>query len=108
MLQDVFQLVKEWPGEPTGWIDRSFALHELDRTQDAFENLLSVVGQFETISTLPYNLACYACQLGDHADAMNWFLKARDVDDGQDWLKIALADPDLEPIRDEILKITDS
>ena len=99
------RLVKDWPGEPTGWIDRSFALHELERTREAYDNLLSVVGRFETISTLPYNLACYACQLGDHVDAMTWFLKTRDVGDGQDWLKIALDDPDLEPIREEIRKM---
>ncbi|MFT5030740.1 MAG: tetratricopeptide (TPR) repeat protein [Candidatus Binatia bacterium] len=99
------RLVEKWPCEVTGWIDRSFSLHELDRTRDAYDNLQAVTGRFETISTIPYNLACYACQLGDIAEALKWFQKARKVGDGQDWLKIALNDPDLEPMRDAILRL---
>lgn len=86
-------------------LDRSFSLHELERTRDAYDNLQSVARQFETISTIPYNLACYACQLGEHGEALKWFQQAREVGDGQDWLKIALNDPDLEPMRDEILRL---
>lgn len=91
-------LVEIYPLEATGWIDRSFALHELGQTREAYDNLRSVAGRFKTVSTIPYNLACYACQLGDHADAMDWFQKARAIKGEQDWLSIALNDPDLEPM----------
>ena len=45
------------------WIHRSFALHELKRTQEAFDQLLPVVKKFRKVWTIPYNLACYCCQL---------------------------------------------
>lgn len=101
-------LVANWPAEATGWIVRSFALHELKRTPEAFDNLRAVAGRFEKISTIPYNLACYACQLGDHADAMDWFRKARAIRSKRDWLKVALNDPDLEPMRDAIQRLAAS
>lgn len=104
-LEIADRLVANWPAEATGWIDRSFALHELNRTPEAYDNLRAVAGRFETISTIPYNLACYACQLGDHAGAMDWFRKARAIKGDQDWLSIALNDPDLEPLREAIQRI---
>lgn len=57
-------VVAEAPSLAEGWINRSFALHELKRTQEALDKLLSVAGAFPEVWTIPYNLACYACQLG--------------------------------------------
>ena len=39
------------------WIHRSFALHELKRTQEAFDQLLPVADRFPQVWTIPYNLA---------------------------------------------------
>src|SRR5256885_6279952 len=58
------ELIKAAPGQPAGWIDQSYALHELKRTQEAWNQLRPVVEKFPKASTIPYNLACYACQLG--------------------------------------------
>jgi len=104
-LETADLLVEHWPCEPTGWIDRSYALHELNRTRDAHDNLASVAGRFEGIWTIPYNLACYACRLGDQAKAGDWLAKAFAVEDTQRLLKLALSDPDLESMQDDIKRI---
>ena len=98
-------LVEKWPCEPTGWIDRSFALHELDRTRDAYDNLVSVAGRFEKVWTIPYNLACYACQLDNLTEARVWLRKAFAIEDKKRLLKVAMEDPDLESMRNEIASI---
>ena len=63
----------------TGWINRSFALHELKRTQEACDQLHEGLYRFRDESLIWYNLACYACVLGDKARArkswtrpLNW------------------------------------
>jgi len=40
------------------WIHRSFALHELKRTQEALDRLRPAVEKFPYVWTVPYNLAC--------------------------------------------------
>src|SRR5206468_379285 len=47
------------PNRPDGWIHRSFALHELKRTQEAFDQLLPAADSFPNVWTIRYNLACY-------------------------------------------------
>ena len=56
-------IIKRAPKRVDGWIHRSFALHELQRTQEAFDQLLPAVDQFPKVWTIPYNLACYASML---------------------------------------------
>ena len=104
-LEIADQLVEQWPCEPTGWIDRSFALHELDRTREAHDNLASVAGRFEKIWTIPYNLACYACQLDDRDAAREWLRKAFRIEDKSRLFKVAMEDPDLESMKEDIREI---
>ncbi len=42
-------IAKLAPEGPFGWIHRSFALHEMKRPQDAFDNLLPVVDTFPKV-----------------------------------------------------------
>ena len=81
-----------------GWVDRSYALHELKRTAEARDNLLRVVDKFPTEATMRYNLACYECQLGRLEEAKTWFQKACDVGVPDKLREMALHDPDLEPL----------
>jgi len=46
------------PGSAVSWIHHAYALHELKRTQDAFDVLSPVAQRFPTEPTIPYNLAC--------------------------------------------------
>ena len=99
------ELVKADPENASGWIHQSYSLHELKRTREAFDLLLPVVGKFSDISTIPYNLACYACQLGDFETARQWLARAIKIRGKEDIKKMALADPDLQPVWDEIRKL---
>lgn len=90
------------PERANGWIHRSFALHELRRTQEARDNLLKAVELFPDQSIIPYNLACYACQLGDLDTARKWLRRALKLKGIEHLREMAMDDPDLAPLRAEI------
>jgi predicted Zn-dependent protease len=94
------------PGSAYGWIHRSFALHELKRTREALEKLLPVAGKFSDEPTIPYNLSCYTCQLGDLVAARDWLKKAFAMESvegsREERLRSATEDCDLQPLWDEI------
>jgi predicted Zn-dependent protease len=93
------------PEHASGWIHRSFALHELRRTREAFECLQGVVGKFPEEFVIPYNLACYQCQLGDEAAAWTWLKKAAKAGDPRRIRAMALDDPDLAPLREKLPRL---
>jgi hypothetical protein len=51
---------------------------------------------------IPYNLACYACQLGNVSEAWEWFQMAIEMSDFEELRRLALNDPDLAPLWDRI------
>jgi tetratricopeptide (TPR) repeat protein len=90
-------LVKLAPERPAGWLQRSYALHKMIRTQEALDNLLPVAEKFPGIWTIPYNLACYCSKMGLFDDAKEWFKKALLI--GEEKVQAAgLDDPDLKPL----------
>jgi tetratricopeptide (TPR) repeat protein len=95
-------LVQAAPDDPDGWIGRSFALHEMKRTEEARDYLQRVVDKFPKISVIRYNLACYECQLGSLEKARDWLAKAFKVGDTKAIKRMALDDRDLEPLWKEI------
>jgi len=101
-LETARKLVETDPDNAAGWIHQSYSLHELKRTKEAFDLLLPAVEKFVGISTIPYNLACYACQLGDVSAARQWLAKAASIRGKEDIKKVALADSDLQPMWEEI------
>lgn len=94
-------LVNHLPGDPLGWILRSFALHELKRTQEAYDMLLPVGDRFPQNWTVPYNLACYCAQLRDFPAAESWFKQAMTIDE-HTVKRIGIDDPDLTPLWDNL------
>jgi tetratricopeptide (TPR) repeat protein len=94
-------VVKLAPEKCNGWIHRSFALHELKRTDEAFENLLPAADQFPDVWTIPYNLACYCSQLQRLEEAQTWFKKAMAIDE-KTVKQAAMVDPDLNPLWDSM------
>lgn len=90
------------PDRPEGWIHRSYALHELKRTEAALELLEPAAAMFTDLWTIPYNLACYACQLGNQDEAWEWLTDAFDLGDPKMVKPMALDDPDLETLWAEI------
>ena len=94
-------LVKSAPEQPAGWIHRSFALHELNQTEEAFIQLKPAQNLFSDQWIIPYNLACYLSQLGRIKEAVQQFKSALSINSKA--VKIAAAtDPDLKPLRQNI------
>jgi tetratricopeptide (TPR) repeat protein len=98
------QQVEVEPFAPAGWIQQSYALHEMNRTDEALAELERVVERFPDIGTIPYNLACYNCRLGRLEEARTWLRRACRIQGGRETILLATDDPDLAAIRDELNK----
>jgi tetratricopeptide (TPR) repeat protein len=98
-------VVKMAPDLVNGWIHRSFALHALKRTQEASDLLLAAADRFPKAWLVRYNLACYACQLGNNEEAWDWLEEAFDLGECNQVKIMALDDPDLEQFWAEISEI---
>ena len=94
-------LVKVAPDKKRGWILRSFALHEMKRTQEAFDLLLPTAEKFPKFWLIPYNLSCYCAQLGRLEECQEWFKKAMAIDE-HTVKRAAIDDPDLQPLWDSM------
>lgn len=92
--------------EPQAWIHLAYATRRMPEggLLPAKDILVKARQLFPDEAIIPYNLACYDCQLGNLKDAREWLQKAFAIGDPKDLIKMAAADPDLEPLRDEIGK----
>ena len=105
-LDTAHTLVQIAPDRADSWIKQSYALHELKRTQEAWESLFSVSEHFPEISTIPYNLACYACQLEQSQMALTWLRRAMKIGGRESIRKMALQDTDLKSLWAQIKKLS--
>jgi tetratricopeptide (TPR) repeat protein len=96
------EIVRVAPDRPFGWIHRSYALHEVGRTREAWDALLPAAGKFPDVFLIPYNLACYAARMGNIDDARSWFRKAASSGGSKRVQTMALSDPDLAVLWPEI------
>jgi predicted Zn-dependent protease len=90
------------PDQPSGWIDWAYALYELGRTNEARSVLLSVVDKFPKEHLIRYCLACYACQLGNLKEALDWLEKAKSLTEPKEVKELVLKNPYLKPLWNEI------
>ncbi len=99
-------LLQVAPDRASGWLHQAYALRRVASggLQAAWEALLPAHEKFPDEPTIPYNLACYACQLGRLADAREWLSRARKIGGPETIKQMALNDPDLEPLWEEIRK----
>jgi hypothetical protein len=100
-------LIQLTPERPFGWIHRAYALRRTagGGLQTAYDSLLPAAQKFPEVAIIPYNLACYTCQMGDHHEARKWLEKAFARADYQQLKRMALDDPDLEPLWPELRKL---
>ena len=92
-------LVQQLPKLSDGWVNRSVALHELKRTQEAYDLLLPAAKMFPKLWVIRYNLACYACVMGKIKIATERLRQAIDLAGKDEDIRLqALDDPDLERI----------
>ncbi len=90
-------LVESAPEEAVGWIHRSFALHEMGRTREAYDELRPGLEIFEKEQLIWYNMACYACCLDEKVEART--LLNRAIELGGDAVRTqALNDSDLRGV----------
>lgn len=83
------------------WIAWAYACRELGRVEEAQAVLRRAEPQFgETCAVLHYNLACYACLLGNQDEARCRLRRAFAMN--ADWKAEALEDRDLEAMWSEI------
>jgi tetratricopeptide (TPR) repeat protein len=96
------RIVELAPRNVFGWIHRSYALHELKRTSEARDLLQPALKRFPKNETIPYNLACYECQLGNLDAAREWLRRAMKLFSTAELKAQALEDSDLKPLWTEI------
>ncbi len=67
---------------------------------------------FPKETTVPYNLACYTCQLGDLPGALQWFARALALGESPVEkvlrLRAALQDADLQPLWPEFRQLVET
>jgi len=93
------------PEASFGFVHMAVALHEMKRTEEARNVLLSVVNKFQDHYMIRYNLACYSCRMGNLQEASKWLEEAIDLDKTGLVRSMALEDPDLETLWTDISQI---
>lgn len=105
-LQIARALLKSAPDRSSGWLHQAYSLRRTakDGLQLAWEALLPAYQKFPREATISYNLSCYACQMENLDEARVWFRRALRVGDKAKIKEMALDDPDLRPLWEEIRK----
>ena len=100
-------LVAAAPDRASGWLHRAYALRRVPEggLKAAWEALLPAFDKFPKEATISYNLSCYACQMGKLDAARVWIQRAMVIGDKETIRQMALEDPDLEPLREEIRRM---
>ena len=97
-----FRLCELLPGCSAGWICQANSLREVRGLQAAADLLLSVADRFSSEPIVAYNLACYLAQLGEWDQAWKWLRIAFDADSESQLKVLALLDPDLKPLWEQV------
>ena len=90
------RLRQSFPQAATGYIHGAFCLHELGRTSEAKEVLLSGPPSLEREATYFYNLGCYDAVLGNLDEATAALRTSFEMDNK--FREIAKYDPDLRSV----------
>jgi hypothetical protein len=88
------------PDHPAGWLQAAFCLHELGRTREALDKLVSGPRGLRQVALFHYNCGCNLTVLGQLRDAMAALRRAFEMD--ASFRDNARTDPDLVPLRDQL------
>ena len=94
-------LAKRSPEKLSWWLDWAYALRREKSVNEARNVLLEAAAHHPDEATIPYNLGCYACVLGEMEAARKLLEMAFTMDESL--RREALDDPDLDPIFGENL-----
>ena len=83
-----------------GWIHQAYSLRRVDGggLQAAWDALFPAMAKFPEESLIPYNLACYACQLQQPDKARVLLARAMALGGSEEIKRMALKDSDLKPL----------
>ena len=98
-------LLRVAPERASGWLHRAYALRRVKGggLERAWEALRPGYDKFPKAEVIPYNLGCYAAQMGRLDEAWEWLHKAMEAVGDVDVIKtMALADKDLEKLWDRL------
>ena len=103
-LETARALVREAPERAASWIFQAYALRRVREggLQQAWDALRPAYDRFPRQPIIPFNLACYSCQLGRLDEARSWLARAVHIAGKEDIRQMALAEPDLEALWEEI------
>ena len=103
-LPIALRLVELHPDESTSWLHYAYALRRAPEgsVEKAWQALFPAAEKFPDESTIPFNLACYACQLGEFDNARMWLQKAMKTGGAKEIRGRALQDEDLRKLWPEI------
>ena len=100
-------LLRRAPKRSSGWLHQAYALRRVSNggVQKAWEALLPAFDKFPKVPLIPFNLSCYACQMGQLDVARDWLQRAVAASDKEQIRAMALKDSDLAPLWDEIRRL---
>jgi len=103
-LQAAQALLRRAPERSSGWLHQAYALRRVPNggLQRAWEALLPASAKFPKEAIIPFNLSCYACQMRQLDAARNWLKRAAGIGGKELIKRMALGDPDLQPLWPEI------
>ncbi|MSU57170.1 MAG: tetratricopeptide repeat protein [Pedosphaera sp.] len=106
-LEVARELLRGTPEHELSWLHHAYALR---RARDggvaqAAEALKPAAEKFPAEPVIPFNLACYACQLGKLDEAREWFHRAVEIGGKKKIKFMALADEDLKSLWPEIAEL---
>jgi tetratricopeptide (TPR) repeat protein len=100
-MQEIAKRLKDFEPDNVQWtISLAYATRRAFSTDIAMEILLDAKAKFPREGAIPYNLACYYCQLGEMEKAKCYLNEAFGLD--LNWRKAALEDEDLKPLWDSL------
>ena len=104
LMQQIAKRLKEFEPDNVQWtISLAYATRRAYSIDVAMEILLDAEAKFPKEAAIPYNFACYYCQLGEMETAKRYLKKAFEID--SDWRKAALEDEDLMPLWDSLQSV---
>jgi tetratricopeptide (TPR) repeat protein len=103
-LQIAREILHYAPESPSGWLHQAYALRRVPdgSVKKAWTALLPAFDKFPQEAIISYNLSCYACQMKQLDAARTWFKRALVIGGKDNIKRMALNDPDLEPLWAEI------
>lgn len=103
-LSTAERITNQAPGDKWGWLYRSHALHWLGRSGEAYTLLQPLRERFPHAFEVPYDLACYCAQTDRVAEARSLIQECLVLSGPKraEVRSMALQDPDLQPLWDEL------